>query len=73
MVRVVDLESLALHHCGFESHQVLGILSCDEAIQLSYGMLVVLLKFQLESEIMQSCAGDLPTSVKLESHHNYYL
>ena len=32
----VDLESLAPHRYGFESHQRLLILSCDEAFQLAY-------------------------------------
>ena len=42
-LRVVDLQSLAPHHCGFESHQGLWILSYAEAIQLAYGTSVVLL------------------------------
>ena len=43
VVRVVDLESLVLHYCGFKSHQGLQILSCEKAIHLVYGTLVVLL------------------------------
>lgn len=31
------LISLASHNCGFESRQVLMILTCDEAVQLAYG------------------------------------
>ena len=49
VVRIVDLKSLVPHRCGFEFHQ---ILSCEEAIQLAYGMLVVLLMCLFMPEIM---------------------
>ena len=44
VVRVVDLESHALHCYGLKSHQGLLILPCEEVIQIAYGMLVVLLR-----------------------------
>ena len=46
------LESLATHRCGFESCQRLWILSCEEAMQLAYGTLMVLLKCLLMPEII---------------------
>jgi hypothetical protein len=52
----VDFKPLALHHCGFESHQVLWILSCEEAIQLAYGTLVVLLRCMSMLKILHGCA-----------------
>jgi hypothetical protein len=45
--------SLAPHRCGFESRQGLWILSCEEAIELAYGTLVVLLRCPFVPEIMQ--------------------
>ena len=48
MVRVVDLESLAPHHCGFESRY-----------PLVYGMLVVLLRCALVPEIMYGGAPEV--------------
>ena len=33
---VFDLESLAPHCCGIESHQGYWILSCEEAVKLAY-------------------------------------
>ena len=44
VVRVVDIESFAPHWFGFKSHQGLRILSCEEAIQLTYKTSVVLLR-----------------------------
>jgi hypothetical protein len=41
VVKVIDFKPLGL--CGFQSRQGHWILSCEEAIQLAYGMLVVLL------------------------------
>ena len=38
--RIVDLEPLGSHHCGFEYCYGLWNPSCEEAIQLRYGMLV---------------------------------
>jgi hypothetical protein len=59
MVKVVDFKPLALHHCGFESRQGLGILSCEEAIQLAYGTSLVLLRCPLMSEIMHGRAPEV--------------
>ena len=69
--RVVDLESLAPHRCGFESHQELSILSCEEAIQLAFGTSVVLLRCPFVPKIMHAWNGTwgLPPPVKLESRH----
>ena len=50
VVRVVDLESLAPHCSEFECGQ--RLLSCEETIQLPYGMLVVLLRCQRMLKIM---------------------
>ena len=41
------------HHCGFKSHQTLLFLLFEEAIQIAYEMLLVLLKWRLVPEIMQ--------------------
>ena len=49
---VIKLKSLAPHLCGFEFCQKLWIHSCEEAIQLAYGMSVVLLSCLLMPEIM---------------------
>ena len=57
MVRVVDLESLAPHHCGFEFPK--GLLSCEEAIQLAYGTLMVLFRCPLVPEIMHADAPEV--------------
>ena len=59
VVRIVDFELLAPFQCGFESSQGLRILSCEEAIQLAYGMSVVLLKYPLVPEIMHRGAPDV--------------
>ena len=57
---VDDLESLAIHHCGFESRQgLLYFFSCEEAIQLAYGKSVILHKCPLGLEIMH---GGISTS-----------
>ena len=50
LVRVVDIDSLSPDCCGFESCQGLWILSCEEAIQLAYGVSVVLLRCLLVTE-----------------------
>ena len=42
------LKSHDLHCCRFKSHHGLWILSCEEAIHLTYGMLVVLLSLCLK-------------------------
>jgi hypothetical protein len=54
--KVVDFKLLAPHHCEFKSRQGLWILSCEEAIQLAYGMLVVLHRCLLVPEIMHGRA-----------------
>jgi hypothetical protein len=59
VVKVVDLKPLAPHHCGFESPQGLWILSCEEAIQLAYGTLVVLLRCPFVPEIMNRRAPEV--------------
>jgi hypothetical protein len=51
VVKVVDFKPLAPHHCVFESHKGLWILSCEEAFQLAYGTLVVLLRCLFVPEI----------------------
>ena len=50
--RVVYFKSLAHQYYRCESHQGLWILSLEEAIQLAYGMSVVLLECLFVPEIM---------------------
>ena len=69
MVRVVDLESHAPFHCGFESLQGPGV-GCEEAIQLAYRMSVILLRCPLVPEIMYGGASSTTESGK--SLHNLY-
>ena len=69
VVRVVDLESVAPHCCGFESRQGLWILSREEAIQLAYGTLLVLLGCPLVPEIMH---GGASISKAGKSPYNLY-
>jgi hypothetical protein len=52
VVKVVDFKPLSLHRCGFEYRHGLWILSCEEAIQLANGTLVVLLRCPFVPEIM---------------------
>ena len=59
VARVVDLESLALHRCGFKSRKGLWILSCDEPIQLAYGTSDVLLRCLFKPEIMHGGAPEV--------------
>jgi hypothetical protein len=59
VVKVVDFKPFAPHLCGFESRQGLSILLCDEAIQLSYGMSVVLLRCPFMPEIMHGRAPEV--------------
>jgi hypothetical protein len=59
VVMVVDFKPLAPHRCGFESQQGLWILSCEEAIQLAYGTLVVLLRCPFVPEIMHGRAPEV--------------
>jgi hypothetical protein len=47
----------APHRCGFGSHQELRILSSEEAIQLVYGMWVVLLSCLFIPEIIHRGAS----------------
>jgi hypothetical protein len=58
-VKAVDFKSLASHLFAFESHQALWILSYEEAIQLAYGTLVVLLWCPFVPEIMQGRAHEV--------------
>jgi hypothetical protein len=59
VVKVIDFIPLAPHRCGFESRQGLWILSCEEAIQLVYGMSVVLLRCPFMPEIMHGRAAEV--------------
>jgi hypothetical protein len=59
VVKVVDFKPLAPRRCGFESLQGLWILSCEEAIQLAYGTLVVLLRYPFVPEIMHGRAPEV--------------
>jgi hypothetical protein len=59
MVKVIDFKPLAPHRCGFESREGLWILSCEEAIQLAYGMSVVLLRSPFVPEIMHRRAPEI--------------
>jgi hypothetical protein len=59
VVKVVDFKPLAPYRCGFESLQGLWILSCEQAIQLAYGTLVVLLRFPYLPEIMHGRAPEV--------------
>ena len=70
--RVVDLKSLASDHCGFDSRQGLWILSCEEAIQLAYG--TVLLRCPLVPEIMHrgSLRSSSTSKADLKSPYNFY-
>ena len=52
VVRVVDLELVAPHCCGFNSRERFRMFSCEEAVQLAYGMSMVLLTCPLVPEIM---------------------
>jgi hypothetical protein len=59
VLKDVDFKPLAPHGFGFESRQRLWILSCEEAIQLAYGMSVVLLSSQFMPEIMHKGAPEV--------------
>jgi hypothetical protein len=59
VVKVFVFKPLAPHGCEFESRQGLWILSCEEAIQLGYGTLVVLLRFPFMPEIMYGRAPEV--------------
>jgi hypothetical protein len=59
VVKVVDFKPLAPHRCGFEFQQGLWILSCVEAIQLAYGMSVVLLRCPFMPEKMHRGAPEV--------------
>ena len=49
--RIIDLELIAPQWCGFESQYRLLDFSCEEAVQLAYRMLMVLLGCLLVPEI----------------------
>ena len=59
VVRVIDFEPLAFLRSGFEYRQGLWILSCEEAIRLTYGTSVVLLRCPLMPEIMHGWAPEV--------------
>jgi hypothetical protein len=59
VVKVVDFKPLAPHRCGLESRRGLWILSCEEAIQLAYGMSVVLLRCPFVPEKMHGRAPEV--------------
>jgi hypothetical protein len=59
VVKVVDFKLLAPHRCGFVSLQGLWIHTCEEAIKLAYGMMVVLLGCLFVPEIMHGRAPEV--------------
>jgi hypothetical protein len=59
VVKVLDFKPLVPHRCGFESRQGLWILLCEEAIQLAYRKLVVLLRCPLVPEKMHRGAPEV--------------
>jgi hypothetical protein len=59
VVIVVDFKLLTPYRCGFKSWQGLWILLCEEAIQLAYGMSVVLLRCPFVPEIMHGRAPEV--------------
>ena len=72
LARVVDLDSLSSHRCGFEFRQGLWILPCDEAIQVPYGTVIIGGSTQLLARARNNARMDsrsLPPAVKLESDH----
>jgi hypothetical protein len=66
IVAMYVLWSFVPHRSGFEYRQGLWIISCEEAIQVAYGMLVVLLRCPFVPEIIHVRT---PQPVKLESPH----
>jgi hypothetical protein len=54
-----DFKSLAPHHCGFKTQQGVWILSYEEAIQLAYRKLVVLLRCPFVPEIINGKAPEV--------------
>ena len=71
-VRVVDLESRALHRSRFRNTAIdlMDTFSSEKAIQLAYRTSVVLFRHPLIPEIMHGGELEgLPPSVKLESRH----
>ena len=68
--QIGDLESLAPHRCRFEFCQGLWILSCEEAVQLAYGKMVVLQSCLLVPEIMHLRSSS--TSNTGKSPYNLY-
>jgi hypothetical protein len=59
VVKVVDFKPLAPHHCGYKSLQGLWILSCEQALKLAYGMLIVLLGCLFMPEIIKGRAPEV--------------
>ena len=55
----VDIESLAPHLCGFQILPGPSDFSCEEAIHLTYGMLVDILRCLLMPEIMHRGATEV--------------
>ena len=71
---VLVLFSLAPHQCGFESHQGLWILSCDEVIQLAFRTSAVHLGCPLVPEIMHGGAPEVFLCcciIKIKLNHIY--
>jgi hypothetical protein len=66
---VVNFRSLASHRFDFEFHRNFWILSCEEVIQLAYGMLVVILRYPFLLEILFGKAPSYSPSVKLECRY----
>jgi hypothetical protein len=59
VVKVVNFKPLNHKRLGLESRQGLWILSCEEAIQLAYGTLVVLLRCPFVSEIIHGRTSEV--------------
>jgi hypothetical protein len=59
VVKVFDFKPFAPHRCGFKSQQGLLILPCEEAIQLAYGMFVVLLGCLFMPKMMHRRASEV--------------
>jgi hypothetical protein len=68
VLTVFDFKPFAPHCFEFKSLQGIRILSCEEAIQLAYETMVVLLKIPLDPA--RKGTQGLPPPVKLEKEHN---
>ena len=80
VVRVIDIETLVLHHCGFESRHELVIFSFEEATQLPYWTSVALVWCPLVPEKMHrgpprssptSKTGNSPCNKTIKRHMYY--